>query len=188
MAETVLEGNHKISPDLRTIVTAGLASHLTLISRRLKRLLLGVKSASFLNNVKWKKDYPPPTHTHTETSRFAFSSFYLPLTVSYLCCIAALCLLPELVPSCTHWVPQHLFLSAHCMTGSFCRRRHFGYCLLCSTRRTGPGTRPAFLTDLHRSEPLSFPNIDATVSIINLIRPPSASRTLVIDTLENLSK
>lgn len=52
MAETVLEGNHKISPDLRTIVTAGLASHLTLISRCLKRLLLGVKSASFLNNTK----------------------------------------------------------------------------------------------------------------------------------------
>lgn len=61
----------KIAPDLKSMVTAGLASHLTLISLHLRGLLLGVKSTSYLSSAKSKR----MADANQDTSCFAFRSF-----------------------------------------------------------------------------------------------------------------
>lgn len=100
----------KIAPDLKSMVTAGLASHLTLISLHLRGLLLGVKSTSYLSSAKSKR----MTDANQDTSCFALRSF---LFMARSLLLVLCCLLQSL--SHILRVPHHLFMSAVCMTGSF---------------------------------------------------------------------
>lgn len=101
----------KIAPDLKSVVTAGLASHLTLISLHLRGLLLGVKSTSYLTSAKSKR--------MTDGRRPGLLMLCFPLFLIYgsqsLICVV---LLSQSL-SHTLRVPHHLFMSAVCMTGSF---------------------------------------------------------------------
>lgn len=75
----------KIAPDQKSMVTAGLASHLTLISLHLRGLLLGVKSASYLTSAKSKR----MTDANQDTSCFASRSFLFMARslLLVLCCL-----------------------------------------------------------------------------------------------------
>lgn len=75
----------KIAADLKSMVTAGLASHLTLISLHLRGLLLGVKSTSYLTSAKSKR----MTDANQDTSCFALRSllFMARSLLLVLCCL-----------------------------------------------------------------------------------------------------
>lgn len=142
MAATVLEGNHKkIAPDLKSVVTAGLASHLTLISLHLRGLLLGVKSTSYLTSAKSKRMTDGRTPTGTPHALFSPLP-YLWLAASYLCCAAVAVAFPH-PPSAS----SSFYVSSMHDGGVFffCGRRHFGCWLLRSRPRTATKTRPARL-------------------------------------------
>lgn len=84
MAEAAMEGHRK---DLRSPVTAGLASHLTLISPHLGALLPGVKSTSYLSGGSTKSEgRQTPTHHQT----LCRQSLNLWLPVCYFCCAVLL--------------------------------------------------------------------------------------------------
>lgn len=161
----------KIAPDLPSTMTAGLASHLTLISLHLRGRLLGVKSTSYLTSTQSKeRQTHNPGHPVLCSQLLIYGSQSLNLS-----CVAVVVPFP-------HTVPHHLLMSAVFMTGSLFLREAPLW-LLAAT---------LWSQDNHAdlscmSRPLSLSKTDATASIIILILPPTASRMLTTDTSHNFA-
>lgn len=82
----------KTAADLRSMATAGLASHLTLICLHLGGLQLGVKSTSCLTSAKSKGRRTP---THNQMLCFHFLLFMAHTLLFVLCCAAVVATFPH---------------------------------------------------------------------------------------------